>query len=70
MNTPISTVSLSYSPFFHFPALPRDNGEYQVVLETSLDNSKYTFTEPAARFYASGAYKHITLEFHPQVRGY
>lgn len=68
LSEPVATASLSSSPFFHFPPLQRDHKEYHVRLETSLDKSRYTYSEPAAGFYTAGIYKHITLEFHPQMK--
>jgi len=67
-GTPIHTALLSRAtPFFHFPTLARDDSEYVLKLECTLARSMYSFTEPAAGFFAAGPHKHITFRFEPQV---
>ncbi|XP_039273388.2 BOS complex subunit NOMO1-like [Styela clava] len=68
LSTPVHSASLSSSPFFHLPSLLQDDKEYHIRLETNLDKSRYTYTEPAAGFFATGTYKHITFQFHPEMK--
>ncbi|XP_076818346.1 BOS complex subunit NOMO1-like [Clavelina lepadiformis] len=66
---PVQTLSMTKAtPFFHLPQLPRDETEYVVRLESTLSQSRYDYTAPAAGFFAKGSYKHITFRFEPQLK--
>ncbi|XP_043945088.1 nodal modulator 1-like isoform X1 [Protopterus annectens] len=68
LDSPIQTVSLGQSLFFHFPPLPRDGENYIVVLDSTLSKSQYEYTLPQVSFSASGYSKHVTLKFNPTKR--
>lgn len=68
LDTPIQTVSLGPSLFFHFPPLLRDGQNYVVVLGSTLPRSQYDYALPQASFAAVGYQKHITLVFSPTRR--
>ncbi|XP_049494277.1 nodal modulator 1 isoform X3 [Panthera uncia] len=65
LDSPMHTVSLGQSLFFHFPPLLRDGQNYVVLLDSTLPRSQYDYVLPQVSFTAVGYHKHITLVFNP-----
>jgi len=65
---PITALAMSSSPFFFLPALPIDNKNYFVRLESSLSNNMYEFDTPSKSFRANTSHLHLTFNFNPKLR--
>ncbi|XP_054992376.1 BOS complex subunit NOMO1 [Sorex araneus] len=68
LDSPVQTLALGQSLFFHFPPLPRDGQNYVVLLDSTLPRSQFDYALPQVSFAAVGYQKHITLVFSPTRR--
>ncbi len=67
-DQPITAIELKSSPFFFLPALPIDNRNYFIRLESSLSNNLYEFETPSKSFRANTSHMHLALNFNPKLR--
>lgn len=64
----LHNIPLGQSSFFHLPALPIDNRNYILRLDTSLSSSSYFIESPSITFCANTSFYHFTFSFHPHPK--